>query len=172
MRNFPGYRVRKKGSPRAVRPSEQVPLILTLGCTELRRRDRNDTDNRSSRSGCRGETIWRCEAPKGDCDERREVFPNSFPHHVEDFSPSHIFIVIPTACGEASQPRHGRGSRPPGGVGGSDRTGFEGVDRSFTSTGTIPCGRELGFGLGIRGRNRLAFTPKGMSWSETMQYFS
>jgi len=41
---------------------------------------------------------------------------SGFPHHVKDFSPSHIFTVIPTAFGEASQPQHGRGSRPPEGA--------------------------------------------------------
>ena len=33
-RTFPGHIVRKAGSPRAVRPVEQVPLFLTMGCTE------------------------------------------------------------------------------------------------------------------------------------------
>ena len=50
----------------------------------------------------------------GDCEEWRGVFPNGFSHHVEDVSPSHIFTVIRTAGGEASQPRHNRESRPPG----------------------------------------------------------
>ena len=47
--------------------------------------------------------------PRGDCEERRRVFPSGFPRHVEDFGPSHIFTVIPTAGGAASaaaaQPR-------------------------------------------------------------------
>jgi hypothetical protein len=45
------------------------------------------------------------------------VFSSGFPHHVEDFSTSDIFTVMPIACGEASQPRHGCRSRPPGGGG-------------------------------------------------------
>ncbi len=40
--------------------------------------------------------------PKGACEMRREVFPSGFPHHVEDFNPSHHFARIPTACGAAS----------------------------------------------------------------------
>ena len=53
----------------------------------------------------------------GECEERRGLFPRGFPYHVEDFSHSHIFTVISTASGEALQPRHIRGSRPPGGGG-------------------------------------------------------
>ena len=64
-------------------------------------------------------------------------FPIGFPHHVKDIYPSYIFTCILTGGGEASQPWHSRGSRPPGG---GDRTGFEGVDRGCTSTGTMPCG--------------------------------
>ena len=47
--------------------------------------------------------------PMGDRGMRRRVFTCGFPHHVEDFGPSHHLSVIPTACGAAStaaaQPR-------------------------------------------------------------------
>jgi hypothetical protein len=40
--------------------------------------------------------------PRGACELRRRVFPSGFPHHVEDFDPSHHFARIPTAGGAAS----------------------------------------------------------------------
>jgi hypothetical protein len=100
---------------------------------------RRQVDFRSCRSGGKG-VIFRFGAarhPRGDCEERRRVFPIGFSHHVEEFSSSHIFTIISTASAEESQSRHNRGSRPP--VGG-DRTGFEEVDRGCTSTGTILVG--------------------------------
>jgi hypothetical protein len=42
-------------------------------------------------------------------------FPSGFPPQVEDFGPSHRSVVIePTVGGHHRQPRHNRGSRPPG----------------------------------------------------------
>ncbi len=65
---------------------------------------------------------------------RRRVFPNGFPHHVEDFDPSHHFARIPAVGGAASAaaalPRIVTAR------GGGGRTGFYGVNRGDTSTGT------------------------------------
>jgi len=88
-----------------------------LGCrSTLVRGRRRQADIMSSRSPLHERIlpIWRSETPKDDCEERRGVFTGGLPHHVEDVISSRIFIVIPTACGEASQPRHNRGSRPSG----------------------------------------------------------
>ena len=40
------------------------------------------------------------DAPRGDCEAQRGVFPSGFPPHVEDFGPPHRLPVIePTAGG-------------------------------------------------------------------------
>ena len=72
--------------------------------------------------------------PKGACKLRRRVFPSGFPHHVEDFGPSHHFSRIPTAGGAAStaaaQPRIAAAGR------GAVVRDLEGCKWDSTSTGT------------------------------------
>ena len=77
----------------------------------------------------------RSTRPRGACELRRRVFPNSFLHHVEDFDPSQHFARIPTAGGAASA----AAALPrivTAGEGGCGRSGFYGVNRGDTSTGT------------------------------------
>ncbi len=45
--------------------------------------------------------IFAADNPRGACNLRRRVFPSGFPHHVEDFDPSHHLARIPTAGGAA-----------------------------------------------------------------------
>ena len=65
---------------------------------------------------------------------RRGVFPNGFPHHVQDSGPSHHFKAVPTAGGTSSAAAAQSRIEPAGG--GGERTRFEGVNRGSTSTGT------------------------------------
>ena len=74
---------------------------------------------KSRRSQLQGKisSIFATDAPKGDCEAPEGGFPSGSPPHVEDFGPSHRSVVIePTAGGLHRQPRHNRGSRPPGGA--------------------------------------------------------
>ena len=75
------------------------------------------------------------------------VSPSSFPHHVEEFGPTHHFAIIPTACGAASaaaaQPRIVT-------AGGGCRTGFYGSNRGSVGTGTECPMKGLVFRLGER----------------------
>ena len=100
------------GAPRS---SSDIIVKKFLFDPGQRLRDGGAGDDKQA-SGAAGD---RCEGgsfrssattrPRGDCEERRRVFPSGFPRHVEDFGPSHIFTVIPTAGGAASaaaaQPR-------------------------------------------------------------------
>ena len=79
-------------------------------------------------------TIFAADAPQGRLRTKEEGFPSVYPHHVEDFDPSHHFARIPTA-GEAASttadPAADRDRR-----GRSGRMGFYGVNLGDTSTGT------------------------------------
>jgi len=109
--NYSGTRVRKAGTPV---PSSLDSQITYLGLGSLID-DVEAGDDKLTRE--QPEPVAR-EDPsdlvlRGTQGRLRGV--EGAPHHVEGVSSSHIFIVIPTAGGGASQPRHNRGSRPPGG---------------------------------------------------------
>ncbi len=53
-RNYHGSRVWEAGSPRVVNPMDDYPYPNHGMHEEYRRRDRDDTDHRSNRSGCKG----------------------------------------------------------------------------------------------------------------------
>ena len=59
---------------------------------------------RSSRRELQGKIapIFAADEPQGRLRHEEEGFPSGFPHHVEDFDPSHHFARIPTAGGAAS----------------------------------------------------------------------
>jgi len=96
-------------------------------------------------------------------------FPRGFSCQVKDLSPSHIFIVIPTAGGKASQPRHSRGSSPPGGRPNGIRRGrprmYEyGYDTLWVGARIGSWDTHVQISSELLG---LTFTPKGLSWLET-----
>ncbi len=78
---------------------------------KTRGRRQQETSGASSGDRCNGRSR-RSLLPtrsRGACIMRRRVFPSGFPHHVEDFGPTHHFSRIPIAGGAASsgaaQPR-------------------------------------------------------------------
>ena len=110
---IPGSRDRKAGRPmshRVLRSSRLTPLTLELCARMQRTVMRNHLKNNriELQGGPRRSSLT--TSPMGACDLRRRVFPSGFPHHVEDFEPSHNFARIPTACGAASAAAACRGS--------------------------------------------------------------
>ena len=117
--NYPGTRVREAGPP--IR--RYLEALQTLSPDPGRRvYDVEAYDDKTSCGAAGGSRKGRSRRssppthPGATARRKRGVFPSGFPPHVEDFGPSHRSVIIAlTAGGQHRQPRHNRGSQPPGG---------------------------------------------------------
>ena len=103
--SYPRARSSGGGAPPCHRCEHRSIFSLTLGIVRSMIEagdDKLTSGVAGGRYKGRSRRSSRPTRPRGACELRRRVFPSGFPHHVEDFDPSHHFARIPTAGGATS----------------------------------------------------------------------